>query len=167
MRPCDRAVAITWSASADAAAITIVRTGGGSAAPVTVYDGKRVTTFTDKAVRNGRRYTYVVTALDEAGNKRLARGTATPSAPLLAPRAAAHVRGGTTLRWRAVPHATYYNVQLWLHGTKVLTKWPTGTSLRVPQLRPGHYTWLVWPGLGPRSKHRYGPLIGKSTFVVG
>src|SRR5439155_1616766 len=88
----DRAVTITWSASADAAAITIVRTGGGSAAPVTVYEGKRVTTFTDKAVRNGRRYTYVVTALDEAGNKRLARGTATPSAPLLAPRAAAHVR---------------------------------------------------------------------------
>src|SRR5947207_7280960 len=167
VRALDRAVTITWSASADAAAITIVRTGGGSATPVTVYEGKRVTTFTDKAVRNGRRYTYVVTALDEAGNKRLARGTATPSAPLLAPRAAAHIRGGTTFRWRAVPHATYYNVQLWLHGTKVLTKWPSGTSLLIPELRPGHYTWLVWPGLGPRSKHRYGPLIGKSTFVVG
>ena len=40
------------------------------------------------------------------------------------------VRGGTTLRWRAAPHATYYNVQLWLRGRKVLTSWPAGPSLR-------------------------------------
>ena len=166
VNPLDRAVTMTWSASADVATITIVRGGPGAPAPVTVYDGKRVNTFTDKSVRNGTRYTYVVAAFDEAGNKSVAKGLATPSAPLLAPREAAHVRGGTTLRWRAVPHATYYNVQLWLGGAKWLTKWPTGTSLRVPRLRPGRYTWLVWPGLGPRAKHRYGPLIGKSTFVV-
>jgi hypothetical protein len=163
----DRAVTMTWSASADVATVTIVRTGGGAATPVTVYDGKRVTTFTDKSVRNGNHYTYLVTASDEAGNKSVEKGVATPSAPLLAPREAAHVRGGTTLRWRAVPRATYYNVQLWLGGTKVLTKWPAGTSVSVPKLRPGRYTWLVWPGLGPRAKHHYGPLIGKSTFVVG
>jgi hypothetical protein len=162
----DRAVTMTWSASADVAKITIVRDGAGPAAPVTVYDGKRVNAFTDKSVRNGSRYTYVVAAFDEAGNKSLEKGIVTPSAPLLAPRAAAHVKGGATLRWRAVPHATYYNVQLWLRGTKVLTRWPAGTSINVPRLRPGRYTWLVWPGLGPRAKHHYGPLIGKSTFVV-
>jgi hypothetical protein len=161
----DGAVTMTWTASADAATITIVRTSGGGA-PVTVYDGKRVTTFTDKTARNGNRYTYVVAAFDEAGNKSLAKGVATPSPPLLSPRAAAHIKGGTTLRWRAVPHATYYNVQLWLHGAKVLTRWPAGTSFHLPRLRPGRYTWLVWPGLGPRAKHRYGPLIGRSTFVV-
>src|SRR5205807_6383658 len=44
----DRSVLMTWSASADVATVTIVRTGGGSAAPATVYDGRRVTTFTDK-----------------------------------------------------------------------------------------------------------------------
>lgn len=160
----DHAVTMTWSASADVATITIVRTGGGARA--TVYNGKRVKTFTDKTARNGNRYTYAVAAFDEAGNESLAKGVVTPSAPLLAPRAAAHVRGGTTLRWRAVPHATYYNVQLWLRGAKILTKWPSGTSFHVPQLRAGRYTWLVWPGLGARAKHRYGPLIGKSTFVV-
>jgi hypothetical protein len=162
----DRTVTMTWSASADVATIMIVRDGPGAAAPVTVYDGKRVNTFTDKSARNGNRYTYVVAAFDDAGNKTLAKGVATPSAPLLAPRESAHVKGGTTLRWRAVPHATYYNVQLWLRGKKVLTKWPAGTSINVQQLRPGRYTWLVWPGLGARAKHHYGPLIGKSTFVV-
>jgi hypothetical protein len=162
----DRAVTMTWSASSDVAAITIVRDGPGAAAPATVYDGKRVNTFTDKSARNGTRYTYIVAAFDDAGNKTLAKGIATPSAPLLAPRASAHVKGGTTLRWRAVAHATYYNVQLWLRGKKVLTRWPTGTSMNVPRLRPGRYTWLVWPGLGARAKHHYGPLIGKSTFVV-
>jgi hypothetical protein len=85
---------------------------------------------------------------------------------LLAPRQAAAIRGGTTLRWRAVPHATYYNVQLWLRGRKVMTSWPAVPSLRIGNLRPGAYAWLVWPGLGPRAQHRYGPLIGRSTFVV-
>jgi hypothetical protein len=162
----DRTVTMTWSASADVSTITIVRDGPGATAPVTVYDGKRVNAFTDKSARNGNRYTYVVAAFDDAGNKTLAKGVATPSAPLLAPRESAHVKGGTTLRWRGVPHATYYNVQLWLRGKKVLTKWPAGTSINVPHLRPGRYTWLVWPGLGARAKHHYGPLIGKSTFVV-
>ena len=36
-----------------------------------------------------------------------------------------------------------------------------------PPLGPGTYTWYVWPGRGPRRAGRYGPLLGKSTFVVG
>jgi len=76
------------------------------------------------------------------------------------------VRGGATLRWRAVPKASYYNVQLWHRGRKVLTTWPSGPSFRLPHLERGTYIWLVWPGRGLRSQHRYGPLIGKSTFVV-
>lgn len=35
------------------------------------------------------------------------------------------------------------------------------------RLEAGGYTWYVWPGRGPRRLGRYGPLIGKSTFVVG
>jgi hypothetical protein len=159
------AVALTWSASADVAAVKIMRTRG-TGAPVTLYDGKRITSFTDKKAQNGNRYAYVVEALDAAGNVTESKGGASPSAPLLAPRQAAAIRGGTTLRWRAVPHATYYNVQLWLRGRKVMTSWPAVPSLRIGNLRPGAYAWLVWPGLGPRAQHRYGPLIGRSTFVV-
>jgi hypothetical protein len=160
----DKAATLSWQASTDVAKVTVTRTGGGK--PDTVYSGKRVTTVTDKKVRNGDRYTYVVTAYDEAGNAVVLKGLATPSAPLLAPRAAAHVRGGVTLRWRAVRGATYYNVQLWLKGRKVVSTWPTGATLHIDRLAPGKYTWLVWPGKGARTSHRYGPKIGSSTFVV-
>jgi hypothetical protein len=162
----NRAVDLTWKGSADITTVKIVRTGGGSAATVTVYDGKRATVFSDKRVRNGRRYSYVLTAFDEAGNEATLKGHATPSAPLVAPREGARVRGGVMLRWRAVPKASYYNVQLWLRGTKVLTIWPGGQSLRVPHLGPGSYSWYVWPGIGPRSRHRYGALLGRGTFIV-
>lgn len=57
-------------------------------------------------------------------------------------------------------------MQLWLKGRKVLTTWPSGTSVRLPALQPGTYTWFLWPGMGARTQNRYGPLIGKSTFVV-
>ena len=154
----------------------ITRTGGGAAAPVTVYDGKRTDTFTDKRVRTGNRYTYVITAFDPAGNPATLKATATPAASILAPRQASTVRGSATLRWRADPKATYYNVQLWLRGKKVLTIWPVAPTLRLPsswtylghahRLVPGPYVWYVWPGIGPRSQHRYGALIGKSTFVL-
>jgi hypothetical protein len=160
----DKAATLSWQASSDVAKLTVTRTGGGK--PDTVYSGKRVTTVTDKSVRNGDRYAYVVTAWDAAGNSVALKGLATPSAPLLAPRAAAHVRGGVTLRWRVVRGATYYNVQLWLKGRKVLTTWPSGPTLHIDRLAPGRYTWLVWPGKGARSRHRYGPKIGSSTFVV-
>jgi hypothetical protein len=158
-------VALAWTASADVAEIRIERARG-DAAPVKLYDGKRIAAFTDKKVQNGNRYSYAVTVYDQAGNATVAKAVGTPSASLLAPRASAHVRAGTTLRWRAVKSARYYNVQLWLHGKKVLSTWPTGTMLRLPRLRPGSYLWLVWPGKGARSAHRYGPLLGRSTFVV-
>jgi|GEM_PF-1059000 len=160
----DRSATLSWRASADTSEITIVRTGGG--ATDTVYRGKRVTTFTDKRVRNGDRYTYTVTALDDAGNAATLKGLASPTASLLAPRASARVQGGVTLRWRAVRGATYYNVQLWVSGRKVLTTWPAGSTLRIAHLARGRYTWLVWPGRGSRRQHRYGALIGSSTFVV-
>jgi hypothetical protein len=33
-------------------------------------------------------------------------------------------------------------------------------------LAPGTYVWYVWPGLGNRAEARYGPPLGKSTFIV-
>jgi hypothetical protein len=162
----DRTVGMTWKLSTDVARLQIVRIGGGSKAAVTVYTGKRETAFSDRKVRNGKRYSYVLTAFDAAGNAATLKGLATPSSPLLAPRATSRVRGGTTLRWRAVPKASYYNVQVWLDGKKRLTLWLAVPSLRLTNLPAGNYTWFVWPGVGPRSQHRYGALLGKSTFVA-
>jgi hypothetical protein len=159
-------VGLTWTASSDVAAVKIVRTRAGAPAPVTLYSGKRITAFTDKKVQNGSRYAYVVSALDAAGNEAIGKAKGDPSQALLTPRQSAVVHGRTTLRWRAVRKATYYNVQLWLGARKILTTWPAQPSLALPRLRPGTYSWIVWPGLGPRSKHRYGPPIGRSTFVI-
>ena len=96
---------------------------------------------------------------------------------LMAPVAGARVTGPPLLRWRRVRGATYYNVQLYRGGRKVLTAWPTRTALqlrgrwrfngRTEILRPGVYRWYVWPGRGRMDARRYGRLLGASTFVVG
>ena len=95
---------------------------------------------------------------------------------LYAPAAGAHIRAGATLRWTAIPGATYYNLQLFRNGRKVLSTWPAGAQFRLPRswtfngrhytLERGSYRWYVWPGLGARSKARYGKLLGGSTFTV-
>jgi hypothetical protein len=156
----DRAVSLKWKDSKDVTHLTIQR---GAA---TIYDGKPVTSFADKQLRNGVRYTYTLTGTDAAGNPATVKIVAQPAPPLIAPRQEAHVSGGVTLRWRAVPKASYYNVQVWLKGVKVLTTWPTKSSLRIAHLPPGRYVWHVWPGFGPLAKHRYGSLVGTSSFVV-
>jgi hypothetical protein len=161
----DHSVALAWRASTDVAAVKILRARGG-ATPVTLFSGKRVVTYVDKSASNGNRYTYTVEALDDAGNLATMKTTATPTSPLIAPRRSAHVSGGALLRWRATRHAAYYNVQLWRGGRKIVSVWPAATSYRTPRLAPGRYTWIVWPGVGPRSRHKYGPVIGRSTFVV-
>ena len=40
-------------------------------------------------------------------------------------------RHRTAASWGAVPKATYYNVQLYRNGKKILTAWPTTTSFRI------------------------------------
>ena len=171
----DQRASLTWKRSADVATIVIIRSADG-AKPTTVYDGKPTATFTDKNLRNGIRYAYTVTGIDAAGNKTTEKAAAEPSSPLFAPRKQAHVHAGVVLRWRPTAGATYYNVQLWYKGAKILTTWPTGPSFRVPsswaylgrtyQLRPGSYSWFVWPGKGARTRHAFGPLIGTSSFIV-
>ena len=63
-----------------------------------------------------------------------------------------------------MPRATYYNVQLFRNGKKILTAWPKSTSFRLARtwrfdgrtqtLSPGRYRWYVWPGFGARSDSR-------------
>lgn len=94
---------------------------------------------------------------------------------MLAPRAGATVRTAPMLRWRAARKASFYNVQLFRRGHKVLTVWPSRPRFRLHarwtfrgreyRLRPGGYTWLVWPAYGTPSKPRYGKLLGQSSFL--
>ncbi len=95
---------------------------------------------------------------------------------LTSPALGARVSAPPVLAWGPVPKATYYNVQLYRDGRKILTIWPSSTSFRLQsswtydgrtyRLTPGRYRWFVWPGFGPRSETRYGKLLGGRTFVV-
>jgi hypothetical protein len=188
-----RGIVLKWQASKDTFAVAVVRRPGlKGKKPSTVFTGK-APAFTDRRLRKGVKYRYTVTAYDEAENAAV-KGLAVKSdlsvnvkqpavtrpAPtrsaLTKPALGARVKTPPLLAWRAVPKATYYNVQLFIGGQKILTVWPKGTSFQVPRswrfrgrtyrLTPGTYRWYVWPGLGARSANRYGKLLGSRTFVV-
>ncbi len=164
----NRAVALDWTAPPDAVLFELRRSG------LVVYRGKE-TGFRDTGLENRRAYRYTLAGFDEAGNAATAGATATPNAPLYAPAAGAKVSAPPRLGWKAVPGATYYNVQLWRRG-RILSVWPRRESLQLRRtwtyagrrhrLTPGRYRWFVWPGLGRPSEKRFGPPVGSSTFVV-
>jgi len=167
-------VAIIWTPAPSTEAELVRATGHG--APELLYRGAGAS-FTDRGVRNGRRYHYRVTLIDQAGNAAEAGTSAVPTAsPLLQPARGARVSGPPLLVWKRARHAHYYNVQLVHGGTKILSSWPRKPRLqlqrrwrfghRVRRLVPGRYCWYVWPGLGARSERRYGRRLGKSCFKV-
>jgi hypothetical protein len=131
--------------------------------------------FRDRHLRNGVTYVYTVLAVSEAGLVSSTKVLATPT-PLFAPSRGTRVQRPPVLRWGRVRHASYYNVQLLRNGRKILSVWPTGTSLRLYRrwtfqhhhytLKPGRYDWYVWPGFGAPGATRYGGLLGQSHFIV-
>jgi hypothetical protein len=145
-----------------------------------VYDGTG-DGFTDTGLKNGRRYTYVVQAADLAGNVASGSTTVTPTADastkyLLSPGAGSSLSRPPLLRWRTIARASYYNVQLFRNGKKIVSAWPTKPHYQLHnrwryggqrhRLVHGTYKWLLWAGYGHRSEHRYGKLLGRRTFVV-
>jgi Big-like domain-containing protein len=142
-----------------------------------VYKGK-ASRYTNMRFRNGLYYRYAVVSYDHTGNA--SRGSAAvvpPSILLRSPRAGRRVHAPPLLVWAGVRKATFYNVQLYFRGRKVLSAWPNSAKLKLSRswryegrrfrLRKGSYQWYVWPGFGPRSKARYGQLLGQSGFKVG
>jgi hypothetical protein len=91
--------------------------------------------------------------------------------------AAAGLRERPILRWKTVGGATYYDLVLWRHGTRVLDLWPTPPRAALPwnwryrgvrhRLRAGSYRWFVYPGFGTKSSRRYGALAGRGVLAVG
>ncbi len=142
-----------------------------------VYSGKG-TSFVDKGLKSGTEYRYLIASFDKTGNRSAGSVVVAiaKTAMLLAPASGARVSRAPTLKWRPVTGATYYNVQLYRGTSKVLSAWPTGTTLRLRlswtfkqtkfTLKPGLYHWYVWPGLGARAAGRYGQVLGDSTFTV-
>jgi hypothetical protein len=173
-RPGDHRVALAWSPSPGAEA-EVVRLGR-RGRPTLLYRGPAAG-YTDRGLRNGRRFRYVVTLIDQAGNRATDTASAVPTASaLLKPASGARVRGAPVLVWKPVRRARYYNVQLVRRGTKILSTWPREARLPLRaawrfdgsrrRLVHGRYCWYVWPGFGKLSAHRYGRMLGRSCFVV-
>ena len=179
--PDDAGARLAWQASG-AATVTVMRSPAGARAAQSevVYDGTG-DAFTDTGLKNGTRYTYLVQAADLAGNTATGSATVTPTADastkhLLSPGAGSSLSRPPLLRWRKVARASYYNVQLFRNGRKILSAWPTRPQYQLRsrwryrgerhRLVHGSYRWLLWAGYGHRSEHRYGRLLGRRTFVV-
>jgi hypothetical protein len=165
-----------WKASPDNASVIVERTPGPHGKKAArVYKGD-AHSFTDPKLRNGDRYRYVLSATDQAGNVARASATAEPRA-LSSPPQGATVRHPPLLRWSKVAGASYYNVQVFAGGHKILSMWPVGTTVKLPRswtyeghhhaLGKGAYRWYVWPGFGPRKSSTYGKLLGGSVFKFG
>lgn len=175
----DGTVDLTWQTGGDIAPIASVdiarSPGPGGAAGDTIYTGTS-NKYEDTQVRNGVPYTYTITARDAAGNASTQTMTVIPRPHLTAPVVNASLSGPPMLTWTPVRRATYYNVQVYRNGKKVLSAWPTQPALQLRhtwryhghryRLRPGRYRWYVWPGFGKRRAAHYGREIGSGTFMI-
>jgi hypothetical protein len=158
----NRSADISWQASPDTRLVEVSRAPGVNGADSSVVYQGTATSFRDAGLTPARKYTYMVTVIDEAA--------------LLIPAPAQLVTSPPRLTWTPTKRARYYNVQMVVRGRRVFSAWPKTTSLQLPRtwvndgrryrLRPGLYRWYVWPGFGRQAANRYGPRLGGSTFVV-
>jgi hypothetical protein len=171
----DGAAMLTWKRTADTATIEVTRSPGRRGkAPSAVYRGDG-TRFRDASLKPGVPYRYTLTSSDRAGNRAVARVRAQVRA-LYGPAPGAKVHAGAVLRWLSAKQATYYNVQLFRNGRKVMTAWPLAPKFKLPRswsyegrqyrLARGTYRWYVWPGIGDRAEAKYGRMLGGSSFRV-
>ena len=176
----DHTVALTWAPSGDKDAdhVAVYRSRADGKA-LSVIGTTKLNRFTNGGLTDGETYRYVIVQYDHAGNR--SAGVAVIAVPralsLVRPLLGATVRGAPVLlMWVPALRATYYNVQLFRGKQKVFTSWPTRNRVTLGAswpfgkatmtLRPGQYTWFVWPGFGRYKDRRYGALLGQSTFVV-
>jgi HYR domain len=189
----DARVTLTWTNPTDSdfdhTEISRTTQTGFKATGTVVYRGTG-TSFTNRGLRNGVEYRYVIATVDKTGNA--SAGVATvvmPKANLLrTPADGARLKKvPQQFRWKADPRAGYYNLQLYSGGTlvaettastgqKILSVFPTKAvyNFKSPwkwqgrkyRMTNGLYTWYVWPGYGAREDVNYGPLMGSATFQV-
>jgi hypothetical protein len=157
------------------AAVRIARTPGYPRHTHTVIYQGDGNAYIDQKVRNGRTYRYTLVVTDQAG-KTITRTVVATAGPHLLPLGPVTTKAPPFLQWTRVRKATYYNVQLFRGGKEILSAWPTTPGLQLRRewrfeghqyrLKPGRYTWYVWPGFGRRSASNYGQQIGSLMFVV-
>jgi hypothetical protein len=188
-------VSWTPPADSDFSFVQIFRSPGVNGQEVSlVYKGS-ATRFKDKGLQHGQQYRYLLKAVDKGGNAAVGVAFVILAERnlLRSPANGARVTRPPLLTWAKDPKADYYNAQLhWqpagsatarqeaaasaVTPRKVLSVWPKKNRLQLKKkwvyegrrytLRPGLYTWFVWPGYGKLSAANYGDVLGYSQFVV-
>jgi hypothetical protein len=171
---------VRWTSSSPSDNVVIQRWTRGAKQPDAnkgVVFGGTGSTFADTKIRSNIEYRYAVQTFDQAGNASRQVSVAAPAKVLTlgkmqyTPRAAPE----PILRWDRARGATYYHLQLFRGGKRILATWPPTHQFQLQstwkwaghryRLSPGRYRWYVWAGLGKRSLARY-RTIGSAQFIV-
>jgi hypothetical protein len=166
---------VRWRSTSPGDVAVVKRVARGSKKERIVFQGAAAS-FTDHSIRNGVEYRYSVQTFDQAANASVAVSKlAFPRVVTYGGAWVPRTPGAPILVWRRLARASYYHVQLFRNGRRILAAWPQKTRLtlrprwtwnnRRYRLSPGRYGWYVWAGLGPRGAARYKPL-GRATFIV-
>jgi hypothetical protein len=172
-----RSAKVNWRTTAGAEGVQLLRSPGFKGAAESVLYTGRETNHVDRGLTPGRNYHYRLVASDQAANQAEKATDFVARGALLYPAPGERVSRPPLLIWTAKRGASYYNVILSRRGRRVFSAWPLRSRLRVPRawtyngrrykLRPGTYSWYVWPGRGPLSAGKYGKMLGGSTFTFG
>ena len=124
--------------------------------------------LTDRRLHNGRRYRYVVTLIDQAGNRSADAASAVPTGSrLLLPARGAHVHtalrrssgsrsGGRATTTPSSPPRPH----------KILTRWPRAPQLHLRKLAPGATAGTSGRASASAPSVATDDLLGKSCFTV-
>jgi hypothetical protein len=150
------------------------RTGGSSWNTLGIR--RDVTSMVDREARNDVSYTYSIRSVDEAGNPSAAATSLGRPSRILSPQFDAVVHRAPLIDWVSIPHASYYNIQVWRDNRKILSAWPSKSAFQLRSswtyggrqytLSADRYRVYVWPGFGSKVSADYGPLVGWSAFVA-
>jgi hypothetical protein len=167
---------IAWKSSSPGDTAVVSRVARNARAERLVFRGTGER-FVDKTISDGVEYRYSVRTFDQAANESQAvTVVAVPKVVLLGkPAYVPRVAARPILRWSRVRGATYYHVQLFRRGKRILAAWPRSRQLALRgawawsghryRLTPGRYRWYAWAGFGSRAAARY-RLLGKDDFIV-
>jgi hypothetical protein len=174
-----RIVRLSWTKPIDVDYdhVRIWRKRAGATSWRRLADRVTADSLADRTVSNHVLYLYRIISFDHAGNASTARLTSGWPTPILRPAYDAVVHTPPLVDWRSVRNATYYNMQVWRNGRKILSVWPGASSYRLRSswtfqgrrhmLSGGRVTVYLWPGFGSKAAARYGPLYGRTRFTLG
>jgi hypothetical protein len=172
-------VRLSWAKPADAdyERVRIWRRRAGTSTWRRLADRAALSSFADRTALNQVIYRYRIATLDAAGNFAAPTEVGARPSAVFAPAWRAVVHNPPLVDWTAVRRATYYNIQLWRRGQKILSVWPSTSHYRLRarwtfrgkryMLSDGPLTVYVWPGFGPKAAARYGGVLGWTSFRIG